>query len=73
VDQPDVDTVGEETRLLLGEKAPLLELFIAPCPPNIGRPGFRPCGAWKGFTPEGTLRRRPGVRVPGVYMLWDRE
>jgi hypothetical protein len=41
--------------------------------PNIiGLPPVAP-GDWNGLFPEGTLKRRPGVREPVVYMLWDRE
>lgn len=76
--QGPVDAVGELTRLLFaGEKTPAFEAFIAPGP-NIGRPMCRPWGDWKGFAPDGTLRRRPGVLVPAEYMLsaceleWDR-
>lgn len=48
------------------------ELLTSPGP-NIGRPGAWPWGDWKGFAPEGTLSRRPGVLLPGTYMLWDLE
>ena len=64
-DQPDVDAVGEDSRLLgVGESNAELEAFIAPGP-KMGRP--TPCGDWKGFpAPDGTLSRRPGVRLPGA-------
>lgn len=70
-DQAELDAVGEETKLLLVEKTPALELFMVPGP-NMGRPGMA-WGDWNGFAPDGTLSRRPGVRVPVEYMLCDRE
>lgn len=59
---------GDETRLPLADgKAPPFEEFTGPGPgpgPNIGRPRVRVGGDWNGFAPDGTLSRRPGVRVP---------
>ena len=41
-DQPEVDAVGDDIRLLLaGEKPPALEAFMEPGP-NIGRPTGNP-------------------------------
>lgn len=72
-DHPEVETVGDETRLLPeGEKAPLLEVLIGPGA-KTGRPKGMPWGVWKGFTPDGTLSRLPGVRAPAEYMLCDLE
>jgi hypothetical protein len=72
-DQPEVEAVGEDSKLLLpGDNAPELDEFRLPAP-NAGRPRAAPWGDWNGLPPEGTLRRRPGVRMPGVYILCDRE
>ena len=69
-DHPDaVEAVGDDTRLLLdGEKAPTCEVFSGAAP-NRCLAGGGPVVEWKGLAPEGTLRRRPGVRVPALYAL----
>ena len=65
---------GEVARLLgVGEKAPTLELFIGPGPPNKGRPMAETLDGWKGFAADGTLRRRPWGRISGLYKLCERE
>ena len=73
LDQPEVDTVGDDSKLLwLGEYAPLFGT-LRPGGPNTGPRRLPPCGDWNGFPPEGTLNRRPGVLEPVAYMLWDLE
>lgn len=66
-----MEEVGEASTLGAGDKAPGLELLIGPGPKSA-RPRFAPWGDWKGLPPDGTLRRRPGVRDP-AYMLCERE
>lgn len=67
-DQPEVDEVGDGTRLEpAGGKAAGCELFIW-AGPNMGLPG----AVWNGFALEGTLSRRPGVRLPALYILCER-
>jgi len=66
LDQPEVDAVGDDRRLPpFGERAAELEVFTTPGP-KTGRPAA-PWGDWNGLpAPEGTLSRRPGVRLPGA-------
>jgi hypothetical protein len=74
-DHWEVAEVGDEgIPLLVGGGAPTFEALAGPgLGPNIiGLPPVAP-GDWNGLFPEGTLKRRPGVREPVVYMLWDRE
>ncbi len=73
-DHPAEDTVGEERRLLLLEdaKTPLLDELMGPGPKR-GRPRPGAGATWNGLPLDGTLSRRPGVRLPAAYMLWDRE
>jgi hypothetical protein len=75
LDHPAVEVVGEATMEAFGgAKATLCELLRGPAPPNMGLPGaFWKTPDWNGFGAEGTLSRRPGVREPDVYMLWERE
>ena len=66
-----VDDVGDVTKPPLDEEnRPPLEAFGGPEPSNTGLPG---AWDWKGSAADGTLRRRPDVRDPEVYMLWERE
>lgn len=44
---------------------------LKPPGPSSGPLEPGPWGDWKGFPPEGTLSRRPGVREPATYMLCD--
>lgn len=43
-----------------------------PLGPKTGRGRLLPSGDWNGFPPDGTLSRRPGVRLP-AYILCERE
>lgn len=71
--QPPLDTVGDARRPPggAGEKAPLFDVLSPEGPKGPRWTG--PCGDWKGLPPDGTLRRRPGVLEPLLYMLCDLE
>jgi hypothetical protein len=57
--------------LLIGRGAPTFRELTGPeLDPNIvGLPPGGAPGDWNGLFPEGTLKRRPGVREPVVYIL----
>lgn len=55
-----------------GDRAPLFDVLTLPGPKS-GRLWPALGDVVKGYPLDGTLRRRPGVRVPCVYMLWERE
>ena len=69
-DQPDAAEVGDANMLPLPGES--VTEGIGPGP-KTGRPRLAPMGDWKGLPPDGTLNLRPGVRLPGAYMLCERE
>lgn len=63
-DQADADVAGDVTAPPPAcGRAAGWELLRRPGP-NDERPEADRWVGWKGFAPEGTLRRRPGVRLP---------